>query len=136
MGLLEVVNTLFTDRSNYKNVTDKEKDDFFFIINRNIAKKFPELSQKLNHKEIDKSLAMDVLFTEIHRLGENRYNKWFWAKGKSAKEKDGLKPTEIDTVMKAFNLDSQDDITYLRKWYPKEFKTELNYYMKLRKENT
>ena len=135
MALLEVVNTLFTDRSNYRNVTDKDKEDFFFIINRNIAKKYPLLSQKLNHKEIDKTLAMDVLFTELHRLNEARYNKWFWMKGKKAKDKDALKPTEIDTMMNAFNLDREEDLDLLRKWFTKEFKTELNYYMKLRKEN-
>ena len=135
MALLEVSNTLFTDRNNYGKVTDKEKEDFFFIINRNIAKKYPLLAQKLNHKEIDKVAAMDCLFTQMHILGETRYNKWFWGKSNYKKEKS-LKPSEHEMMMKVLGLEKDEDVDYLMKWFEEEFKEELKYYNKLKKENS
>jgi hypothetical protein len=53
-NLLEVSNIMFKDKSNWIKVTDEEKSAYFFIFNRYFSKKYPDFSQLLNSKEIDK----------------------------------------------------------------------------------
>jgi len=49
-NLLAVTNAMFKDKKNWNWVNDEQKNDFFFIINRLLAKRFTEKSQLLNLK--------------------------------------------------------------------------------------
>ena len=58
-NLLAVTNAMFKDKKNWNWVNDEQKNDFFFIINRLLAKRFPEKAQLLNLKSIDKVSGRD-----------------------------------------------------------------------------
>ena len=48
-NLLAVTNAMFKDKKNWNWVNDEQKNDFFFIINRLLAKRFPEkVLKKIN----------------------------------------------------------------------------------------
>ena len=56
-----VGNAMFYKKSDWVNVPDEEKESCFFIFNRYFAKKFPEKSQLLNLKSIDKIIRESTL---------------------------------------------------------------------------
>ena len=51
--LIDVANAMFTNKRNWVNISDEDKERNFFIFNRYFAKKYPEKSQLLNLKVID-----------------------------------------------------------------------------------
>ena len=57
-----VTNAMFYKKSEWVNITDKEKEECFFIINRMFCKKYPEKSQLFNSKVIDKVSAMNLWY--------------------------------------------------------------------------
>jgi hypothetical protein len=62
--LIDVANAMFTNKTNWVNISDEDKEKFFFIFNRYFAKKYPEKSQLLNLKVIDKVFkAIESLYS-------------------------------------------------------------------------
>ena len=54
--LTHISKMLFENKEEYKKLSDKDKSDFFFIINRKCARVFPQHSQFVNrHKDMDKA---------------------------------------------------------------------------------
>lgn len=126
--LTDVVNCLFKDRKNYRNLENEDKEVNFFIINRYLSKKFPEYAEKLNNKSIDKSLAMDMWFIYLSDKIDFRIFKWFWSK--SPKRDSQLTESENKTLLKRLML-RQEDLDLLIDYYPDLVKEELKYYKEL-----
>ena len=60
--LKHVVDFIFKDKENYEKLSDKDKEDMFFIINRKFSRGLPQHSFFFNKKHIDKSSAMDMWY--------------------------------------------------------------------------
>ena len=54
--IIDIANALFTDKNKWKDITDEDKEKFFFIFNRYFSKKYPEKSQLLNYFPHSKSI--------------------------------------------------------------------------------
>ena len=54
--------TFFTNKKAFESFTDLEKEKFFFIFNKYVAKAYPNNAEAYNKKSINKSLAIDILF--------------------------------------------------------------------------
>lgn len=135
--LKDVVNYLIKDRKNYKNLTNKEKDYNFFIINRFMSKKYPHIANKLNLKSMDKSMGLDIWFFEIGKeIKEGNIDfsffKWFWSKSPKTKEND-LSITDNKYLLSRLNL-TQDDLNFLMRFYEEDVLDELSYLKKLDKQ--
>jgi len=126
-NLLAISDCLFKNKSNWEFVDDSQKDQFFFIFNRYFAKKYPELSQLLNDKNIDKSVGMDLWF-EFFR--NKPYPQWFWAKSKKTTKNTNDDDLLID-MQNQLGLNTQE-FEFLKVNYPQEIETEINY-LKLQK---
>lgn len=119
------MNCMFKDRNDWVWVTDEQKEKFFFIANRYFSKKYPDLAQLLNHKNIDKVSGMNIWF---HFMDGKPYPSWFWSKSEkklphsdlSEKdlelllEKTGLHPNELDILIKHHLQDVKEELKYFK----------------------
>ncbi len=129
--LFDVVNAMLTNRSKWVEITNDEKDKNFFIVNRYMSKLFPDKSQLLNNKSINKVTAMDTWY--LFMLNKP-YPKCFWSKSSSSKTKPEISDDEILYLTSELDL-KEEDIEILMKYYPDVIKEEITYYRNVRKAN-
>jgi hypothetical protein len=104
-------------------VTDKQKEDFFFLFNRYYSKMYPERSQLLNDKMIDKISGMELIrFT----LKDGTYPKWFWSKSEKKEKNEDYTDKELELLMSKFNI-KFEELLFLINFYPDNVKEELKY---------
>jgi len=125
-NILEISKVMFTNKENWKYVTDEQKESFFFIFNRFFSKKYPNLSQLLNDKEIDKTIGMDLWF---YFMSNKSYPQWFWSKSKKSSTSDNEQEKIFDELKMIHNLKDQE-LKFIQDNYPDEIKEELNYLKK------
>lgn len=126
--LLAITNAMFKEREKWKWVSDEQKNEFFFIINRLLSKRFPDNAQLLNLKLIDKIAGLELWF---HFMKNKPYPSWIWSK--SEKEKPII--PEVDYKLLLHKLKIKDiDLDYLLENHFDFIKEELNYYKKLEKQ--
>lgn len=117
----------------WESITDDDKEEFFFIINRFLSKKYHTKSQLLNEKLINKVSAMDTWFIFMQ---SQVYPKWFWSKSDDISEK--LKPqiSEKEIISLSTHLELNiEDVELLVKYYPDLVKDELKYLKDVEKPN-
>lgn len=125
-NILDISKTLFTNKENWKFVTDEQKQQFFFIFNRYFSRKYCELSQLLNDKSIDKSVGMDLWF---HFMKDKPYPQWFWVKTKKTLSDEDDKLFE---ELRNNNQLTKQEFEFIIRNYPDEVQDEINY-LKLQK---
>lgn len=133
MSLSKVFNCLFYDRKNYKNLSKEEKESSYFIISRNLSKRYPNLVMKFNNKEMDKSICLDLIYFEIGKtiIVDKYFKAWFW-KNYSPKNKKvtNLNNKEINLLVKSLGID-EEDVLFLEKFRSEELIEELKYLKKV-----
>lgn len=127
--LIDVANAMFR-KAEWNKIKDEDKERFFFIFNRYFAKKYPERSQLLNLKVIDKVSSLDLWY---HFMKDKPYPNWFWSKsGKTEKSEI----PEKDYKLLLMKLKIKDiDLDYIIENNPEFIKEELKYYKDLDKNN-
>lgn len=125
--LIDVANAMFRSKNKWSEITDEDKEKFFFIFNRYFCKKYPEKAQLLNLKTIDKSAALDLWY---YFMIDKPYPKWFWSKSK--KEKPIIPDKDFKLLMAKLNLKDLD-VEYLVNNHFDFIKEELKYYKALEK---
>ena len=128
--LIDVVNAIFKKRENWNDITDEDKQKNFFIINRYFSKIYPDKSQLLNSKNIDKIMAMDTWY---YFMDNEPYPKDFWSK--SEKVTSELSDKEFKMLIKHLGI-KKEDIEYLLVNYTDFLKEELEYLKKREKEKS
>lgn len=124
-NLTDVISALSKDRSKYKLLKKEDKISNFFIVNRFLSKKYPEIANKFNVKTIDKDLALDLWF--IFLKDEPSILKWIWSK---TPKKDTLLPKkDNDLLIKYYNI-HQQDLDFLLEHYKDDILDELKYLKK------
>lgn len=94
-----LVRILFIDRHLYKEISDNEKEKWFFILNQNISRILPKQAEFLNDKRYDKSMCMDLYvdFLEKKRIShipKNIYPDWSIREKKEKVVKEKIKKVE------------------------------------------
>jgi hypothetical protein len=129
-NLLAISNVIFRNRENWKFVTDEQKLKWFFIINRNLSKKFPEKAQLLNLKSIDKITAMNLWY----QFMLNRpYPNWFWSKSDKG-HKSEISDKDYKTILQRLKI-KDIDLDYLIEHHIDFIKDELIYIKKQINQN-
>lgn len=126
--LIDVANAMFKNRIDWVKISDEDKEKFFFIFNRYFSKKYPENSQLLNLKTIDKSSGMDIWF---YFMKDKGYPQWFWSK--SPKQESHLSEKDYNLLIEKLKVKS-GDLDYLIINFPDFIKEELKYYKQLEKQ--
>jgi hypothetical protein len=120
MDLKTFVNALFVNKRAWAQISDKEKESYFFIFNRYMAKRHPLSAQKFNRKGVDKASAMDVWFETFKR--DIRVPAWFWAGGKQLRKKT---PAEAHAaVLGPWHGMRPEDALLLAELFPEDAKQE------------
>jgi hypothetical protein len=130
LNILELSNIMFRNKEQWVNVTNEDKEQFFFIFNRYFTKRFPEMAQLLNSKNIDKIQGMDLWF---NFMKDKPYPKWFWSKSQNLKSKDSSFLSEYSKVQERFEL-KDDEMEILVKYHSEELQEELDYIKKIEKQ--
>ena len=120
---------MFTNKVKWEDVPDGEKESCFFIINRMFSKKYPEKSQLLNLKSIDKISSMDLWY---YFMKGKPYPNWFWSKS-DKEEKSELNESDRNILRHKLKI-KEFDLDYLIKKHFEFIKEELTYYKKLEKQ--
>jgi hypothetical protein len=123
-NLLAISKCMFQDRNKWKYISTQQKEKWFFIINRNMSKKFPHLSQLLNDKKIDKSSALDLWY---YYMLDKPYPNWFWSKSLKF-DKSELDDKDFKLLFEKMGLNKEDDLIYLIQNYPDIIMEELKFY--------
>jgi hypothetical protein len=121
-----IVNCIFINKNKYKEITSKEKESSFFIINRKFSIKYPKIANFFNNKNIDKSLSIDKWFDFFKNY--NNIPFWYWSNKKS-KTKINLKQSDLNLLKERLNI-SEHDINFLYKYYNKDI---VSYLKKIKK---
>ena len=111
MELNQLSRIVFKDKHSYDSIDPIEKEKLFFIFNRMFARGVPLISDAINKKGIDKSLAMDILFNYSKKT--TAIPTWFvvnWAKIKTIKTDSLLKIySDTDKYILSFYKDALDE---------------------------
>lgn len=118
-----VADAMFYNKNNWVDITDEEKEGCFFIFNRYFSKRYPELSQLLNLKSVDKVVAMNLWYTFMLK---KPYPKWFWSKSESL-EKPKITKKDLELLIKKLEL-KESDINYLVDNHSDFIKEEIKYW--------
>jgi len=124
--LIEVVNTLIKNKKNWVNILDDDKEQFFFIINRLLSKKYPEKAQLLNHKNIDKATALDTWY---YFMMDKPYPNWFWSKSNKESKKE-INKTDYKLLLEKLKI-KDIDLDFLIENNIDFIKEELSYFKKI-----
>jgi hypothetical protein len=128
-NIIGVFDAMIKNKSNWKYVKDKQKEEFSFIFNRYFSKRYTEQAAFMNLKGIDKVLVMDLWYKFMLT---QPFPRWFWSKSDKV---DKPKITEKELKMLVIKLKVKpDDINYLIDKHPEFIKDELDYYKKLEKQ--
>ena len=125
--LIDVANAMFKNKRDWVNITDEDKEKFFFIFNRYFSKMYPEKSQLLNLKNIDKVSSMDLWY---YYMLNKPYPRWFWSK--SEKQKPVIPDKDFKLLIRKLNLKDLD-VEYLIENHFDFISEELKYFKELEK---
>lgn len=122
-NLLAITNCLFKDKNNWQFVTEVQKEQFFFPINRLLAKRYPFQAQKLNNKSSNKAAALDTWFAFFL---DKPYPSWMWSKSeKKAKEET------YENLMQEYDI-HPNDFLLIKELFPDTIEEEIKYLSKLK----
>jgi len=128
--IIDIANALFTDKNKWKDITDEDKEKFFFIFNRYFSKKYPEKSQLLNLKNVDKVSAFNLWF---NYMIDKPYPKWFWSKSEKL-EKSEISEKDYKLLISNLKI-KESDLDFLIDNHIDFIKEELKYFKNLQKNN-
>lgn len=114
MNFIEIADIIFNKKSKYNTISDKDKEDNFYIINKKLSigsfndKKLIKISQFFNHRYINKSGALDLWFLFFR----NQYKTpvFWWIKNTNTKEKKSSKisATDRELLLKHNDINERD----------------------------
>jgi hypothetical protein len=131
MDLKTITDIFFHQKRNWPDITNEDKETFFFIFNRYMAKKYPLHAQAFNYKDIDKAVAFNVWFAFLKQT--MRRPDWFWAGSKKGTAQSSMPSKDLKLVMEEYEI-SESEALLLNDLYPKELKKDINRINKINEE--
>jgi len=122
----QIVDSIFVNKHKYKEFTDEEKYDSFFIINKKFAKKYPNMAKYFNDKSIDRSTAMDLWFDKFKN--QQGIPGWYWTT-KSKKDTPKVKKEkDYEKISQRYSL-SEEEMKFLIEFFKKDLDKDLKQIM-------
>ena len=129
---MHAVDFIFKKKDDYKNLSDEEKEKFFFIINRKFARGYPTHAQFFNNRNIDKPSALDIWYHFFIKKRVQGMPTWYWTPKKEAKGKSIATKDDIEFLMSYYDI-KERDVHFLIEHYPEDVIEELKKYHKFEK---
>jgi hypothetical protein len=121
MNLKNIIESLLKNRKDFKNISDKNKQKFGFIINRLLSKKYPELAEKLNWKSGDYVTVLNIWWLYLSDKPKN-YHSWIWPVSQKNKE---TKKGFINDIKNKYPYLKTEDVLYLKENFKDFFEEEI-----------
>lgn len=118
----EIIDKIFVNRDSYNEISDQDKIDSFFIINRKLGKQYPDFANKLNHKYIDKASAIDEWYNKFSN--SRVIPKWYWDPKDRIKKTKSSSKSNFNYIKQREDLEDYD-IEFLEKHFLNELKEEM-----------
>ena len=128
-----VMDFIFTKKEEYKKLSQKDKEDNFFIVNRKLAREYPKQAQFLNNKIVDKASAMDIWYMFCIKKRIHGTPSWYWFKQTNKSDKSSLKKEEKEYILNMYDITILE-LNFLEKYYPEEIKEEIKKFKKFNKK--
>lgn len=131
VNILDISNSMFRDRNKWSEISDSDKIESFFIFNRYFSKLYPEKSQYMNSKNVDKLLCMEIWF-EFFK--DKKYPTWMWSKSTSKKIDKEISDKDFKRLLSGLNIE-ENELNQLIRYNSEEVKEELKYFNSIDKNN-
>ena len=119
---MEVVDCIFVNKDKYEYLTDEDKIDSFFIINKKFAKKYPKIAEFFNDKNVDKASAIDQW--NIKFKDQQGIPGWYWTT-KSKKEANKIKKEkDYDLIKSRYGL-IEEEMKFLIEFFKKDLDNDM-----------
>jgi hypothetical protein len=122
MDFIQIANRIFVNRDLYHEVSDEDKVNSFFIINRKFGKNFPKIARKFNHRFVDKASSIDLWYTFFN--GSQKIPDWYWDPKDRVKKTKTSKKGNYDIIQQREEL-SDIEMKYLETYYEDDLKKEI-----------
>ena len=123
---MEVVDCIFVNKDKYNRLTDKDKIDSFFIINKKFAYKYPQTAQFFNKKTANddswKASAMDQWFEKFK--SQRGIPGWYWATKSKKNTIKAKKEKDYDKIAERYGLD-EEEMKFLIEFFKKDLDNDL-----------
>ena len=126
-----LANIIFKEKEKYSFVSDDEKYDAFFKLNRKFAFKFLKQAQFFNNKKVDRVSAIDIWYCLL--LKNIGIPAWYWKTNVSKEKKHNFKPLDLKNIKARYGL-TDGDINFLIKYKSDNLKEEISRIKKFKKE--
>jgi len=125
----EIVDCIFVNKHKYVNISDKDKENSFYIINKKFSVGFPNLAATLNNKNLDPVISMDLWFNHFKNV--HSIPDWYWIKSPFKKDKKkkisgpdtrlliaefDLNESEFDFIQEHFSDEIDYELKILKRW--------------------
>lgn len=124
VDFISLSNIIFKDKDKYKYVTDEEKHDSFFKLNRKFAIKYLKQAQFFNNKNVNRASAIDVWFQVFYKI-TNGTPSWWWL---TKKNKETIKTEFVNKdlkMIKDFYELTDYDIKFLTTYFKDDLKIDI-----------
>lgn len=126
IDFMQTVDIIFgnkRNKSDWKKLTNEDKETNFFIINRKFAVKYLKQAQFFNNKNIDRASAMDMWYLFFRNQKGTPW--WYWAKSDAPKkEKRKISGPDSKLLMEKYDID-ENEYDFLYKHYLDDLQYEL-----------
>lgn len=125
VDFITLANIIFKDKDKYNFVSDEEKENCFFVLNRKFAFKYSKQAQFFNNKNINKASAIDLWYQIFYKT-TNGTPQWWW----KTKQQTKIKPksefnnADLKLVKEHYNI-TDNDVNFLVKFYSDKLKEDI-----------
>ena len=123
VDFITLANIIFKDKDKFVFVSDEEKYDAFFKLNRKFAFKYLKQAQFFNNKNIDRSSSIDVWYQIFYKTTKGT-PQWWWKTKQKTKEKSEISSSDLKLIKSYYNLKDKD-IDFLIKFNIDNLKEEI-----------
>lgn len=123
VDFISLANIIFKDKDKYKFISDEEKENNFFVLNRKFAFNYLKQAQFFNNKNIDKASAIDIWYQIFYKTTKGTPS-WWWKSKQKVKEKTDISNNDIKLIKNFYNL-TDSDIKFLIKYKSDKLKNDI-----------
>jgi hypothetical protein len=133
IDFITLANIIFKDKDKYKFVSDEEKENNFFVLNKKFAFKYLRQAQFFNNKNIDKAAAIDIWYQIFYKT-TNGTPQWWWLSKQKAKEKikSEINKNDIELIKEYYSF-TDNDIKFLTIFFIDKLKEDIKRIKKFKK---
>jgi len=120
---ITLANIIFKDKDKYKFISDEEKENNFFALNRKFAFKYIKQAQFFNNKNIDRASTLDIWFQIFYKTTKGT-PAWWWKTKQTPKNKSEFNSKDLKLIKEHYDI-TDKDIEFLIKFYNEKLKNDI-----------